>query len=100
MPPPEAVAGTYEGPDGKKIKVAPLSDEDRRTLFRWIDLGCPLDLGPDAKGPQRRGAGWMFDGQRPTLTLSAPHAGSNELRTRLLVGVYDYGPGLDLDSFR
>ncbi len=30
MPPPEAVAGTYDGPDGKKIKVAPLTDEDRR----------------------------------------------------------------------
>src|SRR5262249_32808680 len=40
MPPPEAVVGTYEGLDGQKIKVAPLSDEDRRTLVRWIDLGC------------------------------------------------------------
>ena len=44
MPPPEAVAGTYAGPNGKKIKVAPLSDEDRLTLVRWIDLGCPIDL--------------------------------------------------------
>ena len=47
MPPPEAVAGTYVGPDGKKIKVAPLTDEDRRTLVRWIDLGCPIDLDFD-----------------------------------------------------
>lgn len=38
MPPPEAVAGTYKGPDGKLIKVQPLSDEDRLTLVRWIDL--------------------------------------------------------------
>ena len=56
MPPPEAVAGTYEGPDGKKIKVAPLTDEDRRTIFRWIDLGCPVDLDFDPKEPARNAA--------------------------------------------
>src|SRR6185437_1844424 len=44
MPPPEAVAGTYTGPRGEEIKVAPLTDEDRLTLVRWIDLGCPIDL--------------------------------------------------------
>ena len=53
MPPPEAVAGTYVGPDGKKIKVAPLTDEDRRTLVRWIDLGCPIDLDYDPANPER-----------------------------------------------
>ena len=51
MPPPEAVAGTYVGPDGKKVKVAPLTDEDRLTLVRWIDLGCPIDLDYDAAQP-------------------------------------------------
>jgi hypothetical protein len=51
MPPPKAVEGTYEGPDGRKIKVAPLSDEDRRTLIRWIDLGCPIDLDYDPAKP-------------------------------------------------
>ena len=55
MPPPDAVAGTYVGPDGKKIKVAPLSDEDKRTLVRWIDLGCPIDLDYDAKNPAALG---------------------------------------------
>ena len=25
MPPPEAVAGTYRGPDGKPVKIEPLS---------------------------------------------------------------------------
>src|SRR5690606_34276607 len=52
MPPPEAVA---------KGKVQALSDEDKRTLVRWIDLGCPLDLDFDPSSPQRRGAGWMLD---------------------------------------
>src|SRR5262249_3988856 len=42
MPPPDAV---------KEGKVKALSDEDRRTLLRWIDLGCPIDLDYDAKHP-------------------------------------------------
>ena len=90
MPPPEAVnAG----------KVKPLTDEDRRTLIRWIDLGCPIDLDFDAKHPGRRGFGWMFDDQRPTLTLTTPRPGTNEEVSRFLVGMSDYGSGLDMKSF-
>ena len=63
MPPPEAV---------KQGKVKPLTDEDRRTLVRWIDLGCPIDLDFDPKQPQRRGSGWMQDDSRPTLTVTFP----------------------------
>src|SRR5262249_29486342 len=100
MPPPDAVAGTYEGPDGKKIKVAPLTDEDRRTIMRWIDLGCPIDNDFDPKQPERRGKGWMLDDQRPTLTLSAPHAGVNDALTRILVGMHDYDTGLDMNTFQ
>ncbi len=100
MPPPEAVAGTYTAPDGRKIKVAPLSDEDRLTLVRWVDLGCPIDLAYDPAHPERRGqGGWMMDEQRPTLTLTYPKTGVNEPLTRLLVGMHDYDTGLDLDSF-
>lgn len=99
MPPPAAVAGTYEGPDGKKIKVAPLSDEDRMNLVRWIDLGCPIDLAFDAKNPRERGAGWMIDDHRPTLALTYPRAGANESLSRILIGMHDYDSGLDLDRF-
>jgi mono/diheme cytochrome c family protein len=99
MPPPEAVAGTYEGPDGQKVQVAPLTDEDRRTILRWIDLGCPIDHDFDPKQPQRRGNGWMLDDQRPTLTLTYPRAGENEPLSRILVGAYDYGTGLERESF-
>lgn len=98
MPPPEAVAGTYEGPDGKKIKVDPLTDEDRRTILRWIDLGCPIDLDFDPKQPQRRGNGWMLDDQRPTLTMTLPQAGTNKSLERILIGMHDYDSGLDLES--
>ena len=45
-------------------KVRPLIDEDRRTIVRWIDLGCPIDLDHDPEHPQRRGRGWMLDDQR------------------------------------
>jgi hypothetical protein len=100
MPPPEAVAGTYAGPDGQKIKVAPLSDEDRRTLVRWIDLGCPIDLDYDPEQPQERGFGWMQDDNRPTLTLTYPNPGANGPLTRILVGMHDYDSGLDMDSFQ
>ncbi len=100
MPPPEAVAGAYVGPDGHKIKVAPLNDEDRRTIYRWIDLGCPIDLDYDPAKPQERGFGWMQDDNRPTLTLTYPRPGINVPLTRIVVGMHDYDTGLDMDSFR
>jgi hypothetical protein len=90
MPPPEAV---------KSGKVKPLTDEDRRTLVRWIDLGCPIDLDYDPKNPDRRGHGWMLDDQRPTLTLTYPAAGDNNELSRLIVGMHDYGTGIDPASF-
>jgi hypothetical protein len=102
MPPPEAVAGTYVGPDGRHIKVAALTDEDKRTLVRWIDLGCPIDV-PQQPGPASREVGrhgWMLDDQRPTLTLAVPGAGANPPLTRILIGMDDYGSGLDMNSFQ
>jgi len=89
MPPPEAV---------KAGKVQPLSDEDRLTLVRWIDLGCPIDLDYDAASPQAAGYGWMLDDQRPTLTLASPRPGANPPVDRILIGMYDYG-GIDPASF-
>ena len=100
MPPPAAVAGTYVGPDGKKVKVAPLSDEDKRTIVRWIDLGCPIDLDFNSARPQATGFGYMLDDQRPTLTMTYPRAGANHSLKRLLIGMHDYESGLDPASFR
>jgi hypothetical protein len=88
MPPPKAVQ------DGK---VKGLSDEDKLTLVRWIDLGCPIDLEYDANKPDSPG-GWLIDDQRPTLTLTYPAAGKNENLDRILIGMYDYGSGLDATS--
>jgi hypothetical protein len=99
MPPPEAVAGTYQGPDGKCIWVAPVRDEDKLTVARWIDIGCPIDGDWDPKQPGQRGRGWLLDEGRPTLTLTLPEAGTNrEPLRRILIGMYDYGTDLDLAS--
>jgi Hydrazine synthase alpha subunit middle domain len=101
MPPPAAVAGTFRGADGKLVKVAPVTDEDRRTIIRWIDLGCPIDLDPnyDPRNPQSRSYGWHGDDQRPTLTLTYPAPGRNPPLSRILVGMCDAYSGLDLSSF-
>jgi mono/diheme cytochrome c family protein len=90
MPPPEAV---------RAGKVKGLTDEDRRTLARWIDLGCPIDLDYDPHHPERRGYGWMLDDNRPGVTLTYPGPGSNAELSRILVGMHDYYTGLDLGSF-
>jgi hypothetical protein len=100
MPPPMAVEGSYVDPDGRKIKVAALTAEDRMTLVRWIDLGCPIDLDYDGKQPERRGSGWMLDDNRPTLTLTHPRAGENDRLSRILVGMHDHDSGLDMKGFR
>jgi hypothetical protein len=89
MPPPEAVTAG---------KVAPLTDEDKLTLVRWIDLGCPIDLDFDPKDPSRSGFGWMLDDQRPTLALQLPRPGPNSPIDVIRFGLHDYGSGLDLAS--
>ena len=91
MPPPDAVmAGKVQG----------LTDEDRRTLGRWIDLGCPIDLDYDPVHPEHRGYGWMLDDNRPILTLTLPQEHQSEPLDRILIGMHDYYTGLDLASFR
>ena len=86
-------------------RAVPLTDDDRRTLARWIDLGCPIDLDFDPKDPAKVGRGWMMDDQRPTLHFDLPQLhvgilGRKDQVSRVLVGMHDYGSGLNPDSFR
>lgn len=90
MPPAGAV---------KSGKVQALSAEDRLTLVRWIDLGCPIDLTHNTEEPDRRGKGWLLDDQRPTLTLTVPRAGVNRTLNRILIGMADIDTGLQPESF-
>ena len=92
MPPPKAV---------RQGKAKPLTEADRRTIFRWIDLGCPIDLDRDLDDPGKDGpgSGWMDDETRPALTLTHPRPGPNGPLDRILLGMHDYYAGLDMDSF-
>jgi hypothetical protein len=102
MPPRSAVEGKYRGPDGKLIKVAPLSDEDRRTIVRWIDLGCPIDLHPDfdPKNVHAGNSGYLADDHRPTLAVTYPAGGPQAELSRILIGMHDYESGLDLKTLQ
>ncbi len=91
MPPPAVV---------KSGKVKPLTDEDRRTLVRWIDLGCPIDLDFEQSNPSRNGRGWMLDDNRPVLTLTYPRPRQAAPIDRILLGMHDYYSGLDTSSLR
>jgi hypothetical protein len=81
--------GSVMPPADTKGKAEPLTDEERRTIVRWVDLGCPIDLDHD----QPRSYGWMADDNRPVLTLRVT-------AEKMLVGMYDYGSGLDPASFQ
>ncbi len=83
-------------------KVPPLSDEDKRTLVRWIDLGCPIDLDFDPAKPQATGYGWMLDENRPILTVVRPTPGDNgkSVNQPIIIGMHDYYSGLDMKSFK
>jgi Hydrazine synthase alpha subunit middle domain len=93
MPPPNAI---------KSGDVKPLTDEDRRTIVRWIDLGCPIELDAEynAKPQESKSLGWFGDDVRPTLTVTYPERGANPPLTRILLGMADAYSGLDMASFR
>ena len=86
--PPDAVHGR------------PLADEDRRTIVRWIDLGCAIDLDYDPAHPKKSGYGWMLDDLRPTLAVTLPAPGRNAELSRILIGMHDHVSGLDPASLR
>jgi hypothetical protein len=78
-----------------------LTDEDRLTLVRWIDLGCPIDMAYDPAKPNEKGEGFFADRTLPTVTVTAPAAGSTATPLcRILIGLHDHYSGLDLESLR
>ena len=89
MPPPDAVAG------GQGQAADRRGPPHARPLDR---PGLPDRPDYDPKQPEKRGFGWMLDDQRPTLTLTSPQPGNNGPLTRILVGMHDYGTGLDAES--
>jgi hypothetical protein len=79
--------------------VAPLTEEEKLTIVRWIDLGAPIDLSVD--GTESEGLGWYLDDLRPTLTVTRPRPGVNrEPVEEILIGAFDAYSGLDPSSMR
>jgi hypothetical protein len=75
--------------------VPPLSEDEKRMVARWIDLGAPIDLSADYQNP---GYGWHLDDLRPALAVSAPRAGRNEQVDRIRVGFADANSGIEPGS--
>ena len=76
--------------------VPPLSEDEKMTIARWIDLGCPIDTAQTDGSP---GYGWFLDDLRPTLTISSPNQNRNTAPlTAIRVGVADANSGVNLST--
>jgi hypothetical protein len=74
--------------------MAALTADQKITLARWIDLGCPINAG---EGTANENYGWFVDDVRPTLEVSAPRAGLSSVPlTQIRVGVADAYTGVNL----
>ncbi len=86
--------GTIMPPPGSGVPA--LSEDEKITIARWIDMGCPIDT---AEGTPSDAYGWFLDDQRPTLTLSVPRAGlATSPVTALRFGMADANSGIDSAS--
>ncbi len=75
--------------------VPPLSDDEKMTVARWIDLGAPINWGGGGSTPW----GWFLDEIRPTLTMSTPRPGENTQPVgEIRIGVADAHTGLDINT--
>ena len=84
--------GTIMPPVGSG--APPLSEDEKMTIARWIDLGCPINIGEEyGQGAQ----GWFLDDQRPTVEVSAPRPGGNsDPVTAIRFALADNDSGVDL----
>jgi len=72
--------------------VPPLSEDDKMTIARWIDLGAPINWASGGNTPW----GWFLDEIRPTLALSAPRPGVVETAVDVIrIGLADAHTGVD-----
>ena len=72
--------------------VPPLSDDEKMTLARWIDLGAPINWGDGGTTAY----GWFLDDLRPSLNVSSPRPGANPAPlTTIRLGAADAHSGVD-----
>jgi hypothetical protein len=76
--------------------VPPVTSDEKLTIARWIDLGCPIDL---AQADGHPGHGWFLDEMRPTLTVTNPRPNDNHgPLSDIRIGVADAYTGIDAQS--
>jgi hypothetical protein len=86
--------GTMMPPPGSG--VPPLSEDQKMTMARWIDLGCPINLGD---GGPNEDFGWFVDDVKPAVAVSSPRPGGNDPAPSVIrVGLADAYSGIDLGS--
>jgi hypothetical protein len=83
--------GTIMPPAGSG--VTPLTIDQKMTIARWVDLGCPINAG---EGTSDEDFGWFLDDVRPTLAVSAPRPGlANGPVSQIRFGLADAFTGVD-----
>ncbi|MCW8869530.1 MAG: hypothetical protein OQK49_02400, partial [Proteobacteria bacterium] len=73
-----------------------LTNNQKMTLARWIDLGAPIDISEIRGNP---GMGWFLDDLKPTLTISLPRPNFNPNPVdKIRFGLTDANSGIDLST--
>jgi hypothetical protein len=81
--------GTIMPPTGSGVPS--LSEDEKMMFARWIDLGCPINVGTGDDANY----GWFLDELRPTVTISSPRQNRNYTPfTEIRVGVADAYTGV------
>jgi hypothetical protein len=69
-----------------------LTDDEKMTIARWVDLGCPINSGQGTSGEK---LGWFLDDVRPTLAVSLPRPRvSASPLNQILAGIADAYSGV------
>ncbi len=83
-------------PDSDPAEYPRLTENEKMTIARWIDLGCPITSQGSGI---LQDLGWFADELRPTLDISLPLAGRREASLdRFRIGCFDYYSGLDVTT--
>ena len=86
--------GTIMPPPGSGVPA--LTEDEKITFARWIDMGYPIDT---AEGMSADAYGWFLDDLKPTLTVSSPRPGLVEDPvTTIRLGLADANSGIDLGT--
>jgi len=74
----------------------PLSDIEKRTISRWIDLGSPIDF-PKFDMPGQDGFRYTDDYQLPVINMHSPRKGNNT-NSNAIIGFADAKSGINWES--